>query len=241
MAKYHVNPNTGNTGVCKSEKGKCPFGGNSGDENHYKTAGEANQAAEKLMAEKYTEVNPSYRKKDTFAREDANRGINSEVKMDTESALSEMTDRIKNTDLKEIYLRARHAAENTKDGDDEYTVGVLKDNVNILRSVLVEQLGHNITDSVDSRKISKMSSGDMDTETALSNMGDQIRNTDLKETYFRARRAVENAEDGDDEYTVDILEDNADTLRNVLVDYLHKRDFELDDEYENWGKNLPLD
>ena len=35
MARYHVNPHTGDYGVCHADKGKCPFGGVSGTENYY--------------------------------------------------------------------------------------------------------------------------------------------------------------------------------------------------------------
>jgi len=67
MARFHVNTNTGNTGACKAAKGKCPFGGESGDENHYSSPEEANKAAEEFMQEKYSTVNSAYRKKDTVA------------------------------------------------------------------------------------------------------------------------------------------------------------------------------
>lgn len=44
--KYHVNPKTGDTGICGATKEKCPFGGDSGVENHYDTAFEARAAYE---------------------------------------------------------------------------------------------------------------------------------------------------------------------------------------------------
>lgn len=43
MAKYHVNPETGNTGPCKATKGQCPFGG---EENHYASEKDAREAYE---------------------------------------------------------------------------------------------------------------------------------------------------------------------------------------------------
>ena len=46
MSKYHINPNTGNPGVCHAAK-NCPFG--DGD-HHYGTAEEARVAYEKEMA-----------------------------------------------------------------------------------------------------------------------------------------------------------------------------------------------
>jgi len=62
MAKFHVNPDTGNTGICKSEKGKCPFGGETGEDNHYSDPIEAIQAAEKLMEEKHSIVDTLQKK-----------------------------------------------------------------------------------------------------------------------------------------------------------------------------------
>ena len=69
MARHHVNPNTGNASICKASKASCPFGGESGEENHYSSAQEATAAAEKLMAEQYSAVNTAYRKKDTSGLE----------------------------------------------------------------------------------------------------------------------------------------------------------------------------
>lgn len=63
MARFHVNTETGNTGICKAESGSCPFGGESGDENHYSDPVEAIQAAEKLMKEKHSTVDTLQKKK----------------------------------------------------------------------------------------------------------------------------------------------------------------------------------
>ena len=65
MARIHVNTNTGDTGTCKAKKGGCPFGGESGDENHYATKEEAVVASEKMMSDKYNEVYKGYRKGET--------------------------------------------------------------------------------------------------------------------------------------------------------------------------------
>lgn len=65
MARIHVNTDTGNTGVCKASKEGCPFGGESGEENHYATREEAVAASEKMMAEKYKEVYKGYRQGET--------------------------------------------------------------------------------------------------------------------------------------------------------------------------------
>lgn len=50
---YHVNPNTGDTGKCRA-KHSCPFGGDSGTENHFDSAADASTHAEKIMAEKHS-------------------------------------------------------------------------------------------------------------------------------------------------------------------------------------------
>ena len=48
--RYHVNPVTGDYGVCRAEKGKCPFGGTTGNENHFATEKEARKASETIYA-----------------------------------------------------------------------------------------------------------------------------------------------------------------------------------------------
>lgn len=48
--RYHVNPVTGEYGVCRAEKGKCPFGGTTGNENHFTTEKEARKASEAIYA-----------------------------------------------------------------------------------------------------------------------------------------------------------------------------------------------
>lgn len=76
MAKFHVNPNTGNSGTCKSAKGKCPFGS---EDEHFSSAEAASSAAEKLMAETYSAVNTAYRKKDTAALDGMNRELKKRI------------------------------------------------------------------------------------------------------------------------------------------------------------------
>lgn len=49
MAKFHINPKTGDTGACAAVKDKCPFGG---AEAHYENAADARQAFELSMAGK---------------------------------------------------------------------------------------------------------------------------------------------------------------------------------------------
>ncbi len=47
-AKFHVN-GKGEAGKCSASNGKCPFGGETGTENHYDTVEQAQAAAEKLL------------------------------------------------------------------------------------------------------------------------------------------------------------------------------------------------
>lgn len=52
----HVNTNTGDIGSCKAKRGRCPFGGDSGLDNHYATHEEAVVAAEQYMNQHYGDV-----------------------------------------------------------------------------------------------------------------------------------------------------------------------------------------
>lgn len=68
MARFHVNTNTGEVGTCKASpnpkpgsKG-CPFGGDSGTDNHYGNREEAVAASEQFLDKKYKEVYKGYRR-----------------------------------------------------------------------------------------------------------------------------------------------------------------------------------
>ena len=50
MAKFHINPQTGDAGPCNAAKGGCPFGG---DEIHFTSLTAAREASEKLLANSY--------------------------------------------------------------------------------------------------------------------------------------------------------------------------------------------
>lgn len=82
-----------------------------------------------------------------------------------------------------------------------------------------------------------MAAHDMDTETAFSTVNDRIANSDLKETYFMSRLALEKATPDDDDYTVDLLETTDERLREVLVDFLNFSETALDADYEVWKMN----
>ena len=51
MAKWHLNKTTGDYNKCTAKPGKCPIGG--GDDQHFNTKKEAQQASENFLEEKY--------------------------------------------------------------------------------------------------------------------------------------------------------------------------------------------
>lgn len=53
MTKFHVNPESGATGVCTATKRSCPLGGS---ELHFTSEGEAKNFSEALLAQKYPEL-----------------------------------------------------------------------------------------------------------------------------------------------------------------------------------------
>lgn len=63
--------------------------------------------------------------------------------MDTETALAVVNKRIADTDLKETYFISRRAFENSLPTDNEYTVAVLEDQTERLRTFLVDYLSRN--------------------------------------------------------------------------------------------------
>lgn len=50
--KFHVNPGNGAISRCRAEQGGCPFGGDSGEENHYESIKEARAGYEEMMADR---------------------------------------------------------------------------------------------------------------------------------------------------------------------------------------------
>lgn len=49
MSKFHVNPETGSVSRCRAVNGGCPFGGESGTENHFESIQEAKSTFENSM------------------------------------------------------------------------------------------------------------------------------------------------------------------------------------------------
>jgi len=65
MAKFHVNPESGEPGDCAANKGKCPFGGENGLSNHFETHEEAEAAGQKILQTKYRKIN-SFKKEQIY-------------------------------------------------------------------------------------------------------------------------------------------------------------------------------
>lgn len=65
MSRYHVNVNTGQVGRCGARKGNCPYGGESGGDNHYDSEVEALKAAQDVLTEKYGRFGSVERKSST--------------------------------------------------------------------------------------------------------------------------------------------------------------------------------
>lgn len=57
MSKFHVNPDSGASGKCNATVKDCPYGGETGTENHYATKIEAEQAGNKILRNKYGSFN----------------------------------------------------------------------------------------------------------------------------------------------------------------------------------------
>jgi len=67
MAKFHINPKTGNPGECHAEKGGCPFGS---PEEHFDDATAARTAYEKRMeAEGSEPITKALSPAEVFARD----------------------------------------------------------------------------------------------------------------------------------------------------------------------------
>lgn len=66
MSRFHVNPETGEAGQCKAQKGGCPFG-TEGD--HHDSIGEARQAYEAKMGNGVTSASDEYRDHAAFITE----------------------------------------------------------------------------------------------------------------------------------------------------------------------------
>ena len=52
MSKFHINKH-GVPAPCKATKGNCPYGGDSGNENHFDTQEEAQEHAKKILSAEY--------------------------------------------------------------------------------------------------------------------------------------------------------------------------------------------
>lgn len=50
--KFHINPEEGTISLCRARKGKCPFGGASGEDNHFGSIKEAKAGYERMQEHK---------------------------------------------------------------------------------------------------------------------------------------------------------------------------------------------
>lgn len=62
-AKFHVNPSTGAQGKCSARTRPCPHGGESGTDNHFDTAEEAQAFSESMLSERFSPLESTRRKK----------------------------------------------------------------------------------------------------------------------------------------------------------------------------------
>ena len=60
MAKFHINPESGDAGSCQATQGKCPFGA---DSEHYESATEARAASEANLSASFGGTSTVLKKK----------------------------------------------------------------------------------------------------------------------------------------------------------------------------------
>ena len=53
MVRYHISPKTGLPTKCHAQKGKCPYGGRTGNEGHFKSYSAALVEAQKILEKKH--------------------------------------------------------------------------------------------------------------------------------------------------------------------------------------------
>lgn len=51
--RYHINPDTGVPSICRAVSGRCPYGGDSGNENHFNTYSEAQKCSQEVFENTY--------------------------------------------------------------------------------------------------------------------------------------------------------------------------------------------
>lgn len=68
---YHINPETGRVNICRATKQKCPYGGETGQENHFSTKEEAKHHNEKILSEIYSNTTSLRKTKNSKNRSNA--------------------------------------------------------------------------------------------------------------------------------------------------------------------------
>lgn len=56
---YHINPDIGVPTLCRIVKGQCPYGGESGELNHFHTFSEAQEYSQRIFEQKYSMLSTS--------------------------------------------------------------------------------------------------------------------------------------------------------------------------------------
>jgi len=69
---YHINKETGRVNICRATKQKCPYGGKTGQENHFATKEEAKQHNEKILSEIYSNTTSLRKTKNSKNQSNAN-------------------------------------------------------------------------------------------------------------------------------------------------------------------------
>lgn len=84
MARYHIN-NSDEVGKCKASKEACPFGGDTGDENHYSDPKEAEREASDRLEKKHGLINKIYKAgaKDTSEAESLHPDVKKRILKET--------------------------------------------------------------------------------------------------------------------------------------------------------------
>jgi len=93
MSTYHINPKTGNPGICHAEKGRCPFGSS---EEHYESKSEA-RAAYEAKSDSFNEVTYTVGDGETIEAPYGNgwRGSNYDQKLSTTQIAASIREELK--------------------------------------------------------------------------------------------------------------------------------------------------
>lgn len=80
---YHINPATGVPSICRAKPGNCPYGGESGNANHFRSYSSAQAFAQKMLEEKY-EVLPIQSVNELLSDKDISEAYSSMIEFESE-------------------------------------------------------------------------------------------------------------------------------------------------------------